>query len=252
METVLRINRDYKDFRPAIIGRDNCEPGHKFGPYVRFDYLIHFVLEGKGTFINETNTYHLSKGQAFLIRPGELCTYMADEKDPWHYAWVHFDGALAKEFDKFPDVFDIDKSFVKDFLLSFDMDENIEEYVTGMLFVLFSKLLSPNSKKDFQSKIKQYIDINYMDDITVEGMANLFNMNRKYLSKIFKQQYNITIQQYLLEKRLTEAQKFLDLGYSVKQSAAMSGYKDPFNFSKSFKAYYGVSPLEYKKLKSKQ
>ncbi len=252
METVLHINRDYKDFRPAIIGRDDCAPGHKFGPYVRFDYLIHFVIEGCGTFINENNTYKVSKGQAFLIRPGEFTTYMADDVTPWHYAWIHFDGSLAKEFDKFPDVFDVDKSFLKDFLMAFDMENNIEEYVTGMLFVLFSKLLSPNNKKDFPSKVKQYIDINYMDDINVEGIAKLFNMNRKYLSKIFKQQYNITIQQYLVEKRLTEAQKFLDLGYSVKQSAAMVGYKDAFNFSKSFKAYYGKSPSEYKSQKSKQ
>ena len=247
METVLRINRDYKDFRPAIIGRQDCKPGYKFGPYVRFDYLIHFVIDGCGTFTNEKRTYKVSKGQAFLIRPGELCAYVADKNDPWRYAWIHFDGSLAKEFDKFPDVFDVDKSFIKDFLLSFDMADNIEEYVTGMLFVLFSKLLSPNNKKDFPSKVKQYIDINYMDDINVEGIAKLFNINRKYLSKIFKQQYGITIQHYLVEKRLTEAQKFLCLGYSVKQSAAMAGYKDTFNFSKSFKAYHGRSPSEYKK-----
>ena len=243
---IILLHSDYKDFKPDMIGREKCHPCHKFGPFIRKDYLVHFVIDGCGTFTNQNDTYTLSKGQAFLIRPGEVTTYISDSKNPWTYAWIHFDGILAKKFNDFPDVFDFDKAFINDFLMAFDMQNNVDVYVTGMLFILYSKLLSPNTN-DYPSRVKKYIDINYMDDISVEGISDIFNVNRKYLSRIFKCRYNVTIQQYIVEKRLTEAQKFLNLGYSVEQSAFMSGYKDSFNFSKNFKKFYGESPSKYKR-----
>ena len=57
------------------------------------------------------------------------------------------------------------------------------------------------------------------NDIKIEAIAGMLSLNRKYLSRIFKNRYGISIQQYLVEKRLTEAQKFLNMGYSVEQSA---------------------------------
>ena len=247
MGNLLKIHSDYNDFKPVILGRENCSPCHKCGPYIREFYLIHFVLDGKGTFTNQNGTYEVSKGQAFLIRPGEVTTYVADEKTPWTYAWVHFKGALSAKFDDVPDVFDFEKSFINDFLIAFDIEDNVEIYVTGMLFILYSKLLSPSTNSNYPSKTKQYIDINYMNDMTVDGIANMLCINRKYLSRIFKARYGKTIQQYIVEKRLTEAQKLLTLGYGVEQSAHMVGYRDSFNFSKSFKKLYGKSPSDYKK-----
>ena len=35
---------------PLNYGYEACKPGHRFGPAVRHYHLLHFVLEGEGTF----------------------------------------------------------------------------------------------------------------------------------------------------------------------------------------------------------
>lgn len=40
-------------------GRERCEPGHYFGPAIRKHYLLHVVLEGKGSYRAGQKTYAL-------------------------------------------------------------------------------------------------------------------------------------------------------------------------------------------------
>ena len=77
-------------------GSESCTPGHFFGPAVRPHYLIHFIRSGKGTYLRKDEVHKLSRGDAFLILPGETTKYVADEKEPWDYTWVAFDGTNAE------------------------------------------------------------------------------------------------------------------------------------------------------------
>ncbi len=77
-------------------GSESCAPGHFFGPAVRPHYLIHFIRNGKGTYLRKDAVHQLSRGDTFLIRPGETTKYIADEHDPWDYTWVAFGGTNAE------------------------------------------------------------------------------------------------------------------------------------------------------------
>ncbi|MFQ7553124.1 MAG: AraC family ligand binding domain-containing protein [Blautia marasmi] len=81
-------------------GTEPCTPGHAFGPAVRPHYLIHVVLDGKGVYKRNGETYHLKAGDAFLISPMESTYYQADTKEPWRYAWVGFDGMSVEDLLK--------------------------------------------------------------------------------------------------------------------------------------------------------
>lgn len=249
MKNIHLMNREYKDFVPLVIGNQKCGPNHRVRPYKINEYMIHFVIDGEGVFVKPHNTYNVKKGHAFLIRPGEFCGYYPDKQNPWHYMWIHFDGLQAKQFDKFPDVFPVEEEFILDLYKCFEMDKNAQEYVTGMLFILYSKLLVSKSKDDYASKVKAYIDLKYASDISIQSIADELAITRKHLNRLFKSRYNVTIQQYLVGKRLDCAKRFLEYGYGVEQSAYMSGYRDSFNFSRAFKKHFGISPNEYKKLK---
>ena len=86
-----------------------------------------------------------------------------------------------------------------------------------------------------------------MENVTISGIAESLGLNRKYLARIFKESRGISMQEYLISKRLHEAKKLLLSGYGASESAYMVGYSDPFGFSKAFKRKYGVPPSAVKK-----
>ena len=78
--------------------------------------------------------------------------------------------------------------------------------------------------------------------ISVSSIAESFGFNRTYLYRAFKSRYGIGIKEYITEVRMQKAAEFLKDGFSVKESAHMAGYADEFNFSKTYKARYGITP----------
>ena len=84
-----------------------------------------------------------------------------------------------------------------------------------------------------------------MFKIYVEDIAESLNINRRYLSRIFKEKKGITIQQYIINYKIKKACEFISKGFKVNETAAMVGYEDTFTFSKIFKKNTGFSPTEY-------
>ena len=80
----------------SCCGLSKTEPLHSFGPAQKPYYLIHYILRGKGRFSLRNKEFQLSSGNGFLIPPEELSFYQADEKEPWTYIWVGFQGEMAE------------------------------------------------------------------------------------------------------------------------------------------------------------
>ena len=87
----------FKDFYLCFCGFAECEPLHSYGPATRPNYILHYVMKGKGIYQVGETKYHLKEGQAFLIEPESLTFYQADKKDPWSYLWVGFGGYGSAE-----------------------------------------------------------------------------------------------------------------------------------------------------------
>ena len=82
---------------------------------------------------------------------------------------------------------------------------------------------------------------------TVETLSHDAGLDRRYLSRIFKERYGVALKEYLIGVRMRRAGELLLKGYSVSESAYMVGYADAFNFSKMFRKTVGCSPSEYRK-----
>ena len=235
----------YSDFIPADVGSELCKSGHSFGPYIRKYYLVHFVIGGEGRLINERGTHHIGGGKAFLIRPGEVTTYTADKDDPWEYTWLGFNGNLASSFDNVPDVFDYDPSILTEISYAIEQGECREALLVSAIFKLHASIIGGRVLSDYPSKVKNYIDLHYMEKLSIAAVADSLGLNRKYLARIFKDKIGVSMQEYLIEKRLHEATRLLKSGYNVEECAYMVGYSDPFGFSKAFKHKYGTPPSKY-------
>ena len=134
----LLTDRHLQDLNPLIAGEQACPPGHSFGPNVRNYTLLHYVITGRGTFYARNQAFPVGPGQVFLILPGEVTTYQADENDPWQYRWIGFNGSLAHRFSALPPVFALPWEL---FDGMFPGDVNNAEYLlAGGLFRLYARL----------------------------------------------------------------------------------------------------------------
>ena len=87
---------------PLNFGWEACAPGHQFGPAVRHYHLLHYVLEGEGTFLKGGATYRVDAGDLFVIRPEEVTTYRASTARPWQYVWLGFQAGETPPFLQAP------------------------------------------------------------------------------------------------------------------------------------------------------
>ena len=78
-------------------GWERTDPCHSYGPHIRNHYLFHYVISGKGKLFANEEVYDIGPRQGFLIVPGQITTYRADEQEPWEYTWLEFDGLRAHE-----------------------------------------------------------------------------------------------------------------------------------------------------------
>ncbi len=95
-------NETFIDLSLYQYGGEVCKPSHLFGPATRNHYLFHYILRGKGVLSANNDKgadikYHLKAGDGFMIFPGQVTMYIADEQDPWEYMWIEFDGLRVKE-----------------------------------------------------------------------------------------------------------------------------------------------------------
>lgn len=88
----------FHDLYLCLCGYSVCSPLHSFGPAVRPNYILHYIMEGKGRYLVGDTRYDLTAGQGFLIEPDTQTFYQADEKEPWTYLWIGFHGSSARAF----------------------------------------------------------------------------------------------------------------------------------------------------------
>ena len=77
-------------------GHQQCSAAQKWGRGVREQYILHYIVSGKGTYTTPEGCFSLSAGDIFLIRPFTEIEYSPDPDDPWEYRWVNFTGADAE------------------------------------------------------------------------------------------------------------------------------------------------------------
>lgn len=248
IKKLLLTNRFLQDLNPVVAGAQQCGPGHRFGPYIRGYTLIHYVRSGKGKFYARGEEYEVTAGQAFLILPGEVTTYEADREDPWCYCWVGFDGSMTRRFEELPPVFTMDETLFINIFPPEGYTGRPEYWVSGGLHRLYGGLFpQPLSGNIHVQKVENLIRASYMEQITVESIAKALNLDRRYLTRLFKEHTGKSVQEYLIGVRMDEASHYLERGYGVQETAKLCGYTDFANFSKMYKKYFGKNPKKQPK-----
>ncbi len=253
-------------------GEGQTQGLHRMGPAIHDYYLIHTVLGGKGEFLIRDKKYTCDIGDTFIIFPGELFSYQADEFLPWHYIWVAFIGHgvadLMDTLDVSPDQPIISaclnpkiRSYYKQLYSCFNSNHppalsNLE--AGGWVRLLLQQFglaqqqledINPTLDSSIDRVIKQavqYLTLQFTQPISIEHMSNHLGYHRSHLCKLFRQATGFSPMQYLLKIRMQRAELLLATPMTIDQVASSVGYSDALYFSKKFRKWRGQSPSEYK------
>ncbi|MBN2982603.1 AraC family transcriptional regulator [Cohnella algarum] len=253
-------------------GESQTRPSHRVGPKIVDYYLFHDVISGRGTFVTEDKSAELRGGHSFLIRPGQLVSYVSDEQEPWHYRWVAFSGKnaanLVAEAGLGPDVPIVDSRGDKkagerckkiyEAFRSRRSSASLE--AAGHLHLMLAGLqaaseglrparLRPDSHaEELVRQIAGYLSTQYAEPVTIEAMAEALGYNRAYLSRIFRRSTGLTPIAFLTRTRVDHGRRLLRERpeLTIEQIASSVGFADALYFSKQFRRQYGQSPSDYR------
>jgi len=102
------------------------------------------------------------------------------------------------------------------------------------------------------NQIIEHIHANYDQDISLSELADKFHMNYSYLSWYFKHRTNENLTAYINKLRIEKAKELLKYNEdTISQISMKIGFSEHNYFSKVFKKFTGMTPVEYRNSHSK-
>ncbi len=238
-----------------------------------YEFLL--FLKGDATYLVENSSYKIQEGDLFLTAPGELHTISFNSQGTYerHFVQIKREWLVSLPFDllrfidrrrmgennRIPSVL-AEKYKLRDFYeniyyyISNKLPESeimVQTYIIQFLAKInsifkqeLSTLDKPSENKTV-TKIKEYINSNFTDGISLDELANRFYMNKYHLCHIFKEETGLTIKEFVNTRRIARAKQLLPEYKAVKDLYSVCGFNDYSTFYKTFKRFTGVSPTEF-------
>jgi Transcriptional regulator containing an amidase domain and an AraC-type DNA-binding HTH domain len=98
------------------------------------------------------------------------------------------------------------------------------------------------------NRVRIFLESNYQSSVNGDEIAELAGMNKFELIRQFHSYIGIPPNKYLVNVRIINAKKELCQSLpSIADIAFKNGFYDQSHFDKTFQAYTGVTPIEYRK-----
>lgn len=237
-------------------------------------YEVLLLVEGEIEFFIGENRYILFGGDVLFLKPGEphhrgeiLC-------GPYNRIIINFTEEMLQRlstertdlslvFNQATRILSCDKRIVGrlthiadkcvDSLTSTKYGDDIlaQNHMKETLIILnrqYDKVVAGAGSipmSDVVANTIAYIDFNLSEDITLEKLAGYTHHNKTYISRCFKKAKGISIPQYINEKKIALAKRYLMDGFSPSDACFMTGFNNYSSFSRIFSKIESCSPREY-------
>lgn len=95
--------------------------------------------------------------------------------------------------------------------------------------------------------IQTYIEENLCENISIKSIASLFHYNEKYFGRLFKKNFNCSMNLYICKKRIEKACHLLKTTKrSITEIATRTGFENVTYFNRKFKQLIGITPGEFR------
>lgn len=243
---------------------------HKVNDLYRIDradgienWLILLTVDGAGKAYVGDKRFILSQNTAFIIPPGVKSGYRAVSGGSWEFYWIHIDGRNAKalcsyitdNYDNFIEMKNGEAvKTMKDVISAKTAVQRngifAAKSVGSILFSLLSSLETDDGSADQRTaQIADYINDNLDKPFSLKETCEHFYISEEYLIRLFKKNMSVTPYNYYRSLKIERAAKYLTYtSMTIKEIAALSGYKSTSSFSIQFTKVYELSPQKYRKL----
>jgi AraC-like DNA-binding protein len=232
-------------------------------------FTLLLCIDGVGHLELADSSHRLSRGMVAVLRPFEFHAYAADEKHPWSYYWIHFNGTLAQQYyealtrgGKHTCVeLELDVAFVRSF------EKILNLYHTGLahkmlvqaaaalhqlLGDLYGQICNHGIEQETpQSRIERTIDAvrnNLNMHASIHELAAIANMSDAYYAQQFRRHTGESPRSYFNKLRIKVACEYLaQTGAKIDTISHLVGYEDSFYFCRLFKRITGQTPTGYRK-----
>lgn len=247
-----------------------------FHPYFEIGYLVH----GTRSMTINHSLYNVEKGHLIFIAKGELhkgfpivnkpssvelinLYFKEDYLEPYYklFGKSQLDDLFHNHIIAIPSG---RQEYVEDLLQKMLYEyHGVDELSSDLLKNYFSELISflirlqrksnhtlslPNRNNEIIEEAVKYIYYNYDKDLTLEGVAQKFNLSKSHFSKRFKAVTGFGYKEYLVNVRLKEASNLLlNTDKSITEIAFTCGFNDSNYFGDAFRKANGISPHKYRK-----
>lgn len=257
---------DEYPFCIRLSGISYCDATYRIKRCCAPTYILEYVIEGKGTVINEGVTFYPKAGDVYLLHRGSNHEYYSDSMEPWTKIWFNISGSLVEalftfyKLNKVTHIQGLDLSSLFFEMLEISklkLDDRKE--MLDLASLKFHEILIRISDKlkssdtdvplTLPQKIKKYIDKNIEELVTLEQLSTAFFISARQIMRVFKKDFGQTPYDYILSERI-EISKSL-LVYTkmpISDIAKKLRFSNQSHFCKTFKERAGQSPATYRKL----
>jgi len=230
--------------------------------------ILFFVVEsGSGSLYYNHNRYEVSAGDCVFIN----CAYSYAHEtgdELWKLKWIHFYGPqMPAIYQKYEErggmpVFTPDDTlkyiriwesvFEKAASADYIRDMRINQDMNELLTLVMEQSWNPMEQKQIAKRedlyqLRNYLQTHYAEKIKLDDLAEHFYINKYYLTRIFREFFGVSIGDFLLQIRITQAKKLLRFtDNSVEQIGYLCGLGAPYYFSRIFKKEEGVPPSVFR------
>lgn len=270
------------------VGCQTTEPGEVFPnlkhPEVYFfdveegrtlnEYHLVFVMEGEGFLKTKTMPLtKVTKGDVFLINPGEWHTYYPNPETGWKEYWIGFEGSqfdtVVKAMHKRHEATvsnmglnaTIEGVILNMIQVSHDLKDGYQVYLISAILHIFGilhyKMTNLNeSVNPIIEKINTAREIIRNDikaEISPEQVAERLNISYSLFRRVFKGYSGYSPVQYQMEARLKRAEELLTTtNLPISMIASELGFTDTAQFSTFFKKRQNITARDYRNRNRKE
>ncbi len=227
------------------------------GPRVRDTFLLHLCTDGNGVF----NGTPIARGDAFFISKDRLHAFTVSPG--YEHFWIAFDGDSASAFLSAFAVESSDHSVFRvceiDVLATlidrlFAQCDDRGASALAALSAILSYREKPTERQEkkphYATRAAAYLADHFHKRTTMEELADYVCLSEKHLCRLFRREYGVPPQKYLLKLRMEKAAEMLKTtDFSVKSIALSVGYPSQLSFSEMFRRFWGISPSDYRRKK---